>query len=213
VRIPTFSRTATTETDETARVPVQPRRDDEPTTQSITKARRDDEPTTQSITEPRRDDEPTTQTITEPRRTSTVTPPTAADRKPITVGRPAGPVTAAEPVTAEPARVRRPRASGLATVGLIVSIAGIALVLSGPLAGWGIGVAGLGLLLSVAGLSATRKQHIAGKSDAMIGILVAIGAIVLGVLALNGQLSWLGTDTQPATNLREWLDAQFTNRF
>ncbi|BCY14764.1 hypothetical protein L3i22_098520 [Actinoplanes sp. L3-i22] len=189
--MPTFSRTATSDTDETtARVPVQTRRDDEPTTQTITK----------------------------PRPTSTVTPPTETERsRPITVGRPvtpAEPVTAsAKPVTAEPARVRRPRASGLATVGLIVSIAGIALVLSGPLAGWGIGVAGLGLLLSVAGLSATRKQHVAGKGDAMIGIAVSIGAIVLGVLALNGQLSWLGTDTQPATNLREWLDAQFANRF
>jgi hypothetical protein len=92
-------------------------------------------------------------------------------------------------------------------------VAGIALVLSGPLAGYGIGVAALGLILSLAGLSATRKQHVAGKGDALIGIAVAIGAIVLGVLALNGQLSWLGTDTQPASTLREWLDAQFANRF
>ncbi|WP_436526724.1 hypothetical protein [Actinoplanes sp. HUAS TT8] len=187
--MPTFSRTATTDTDETARVPVQPRRDDEPTTQNITKPRTD---------------EGTTQTLVKP-RTSTVTPPTAAERKPIAVGRPAEPV--------KPAVVRRPRTSGLATLGLIVSIAGIALVLSGPMAGYGIGVAGLGLLLSLAGLGATRKQHVAGKGDALIGIAVSIGAIVLGVLALNGQLSWLGTDVQPASNLREWLDAQFANRF
>lgn len=181
MRMPTFSRTATTDTDETARVPVQPRRDDEPTTQTIVKP-----------------------------KPATVTPPTAAERKPITVGRPAG---TAAPVTTTPAPVRRPRTSGLATVGLIVSVAGIALVLSGPLVGYGIGVAGLGLLFSLAGLSATRKRHVAGKADALIGIAVAIGAIVLGVLALNGQLSWLGTDVQPASNLREWLDAQFATRF
>ncbi|GIE83879.1 hypothetical protein Are01nite_03590 [Actinoplanes regularis] len=172
--MPTFSRTATSDT-ETARVPVRPRRDEDATTQTITKP-----------------------------PASTVTPPTEAERKPVVVGRPAAPA---------PAPVRRPRASGLATFGLIAGVAGLALVLSGPLAGWGLGVAGLGLLLSLLGLSATRKQHVAGKADALIGIVVALGAIVLGVLALNGQLSWLGTDTQPPSDLREWLDAQFANRF
>ncbi|GAA2889101.1 hypothetical protein Acy02nite_58690 [Actinoplanes cyaneus] len=195
--MPTFSRTATTDTDETTRVPVQPRRDNDATTQNITRTRTD---------------ESTTQTLVKP-RTSTVTPPTEAERKPIAVGGPVGADRpAARPVT-EPARPRRPRTSGLATLGLILSVAGIALVLSGPLAGYGIGVAGLGLLLSLAGLSATRKQHVAGKGDALIGIAVAIGAIVLGILALNGQLSWLGTDMHPASDLREWLDAQFTSRF
>jgi hypothetical protein len=196
VRIPTFSRAATTETAstdtaETARVPVQPRRADD-----------------------------TTQDINIKPRPSTVTPPTDADRKPITVGRPVTPPPATPagratpaPAGTAPARVRRPRASLLATFGLIVSVAGAALVLSGPLAGWGIGVAGLGLVLSLAGLNATRKQHVAGKTDALIGALVAAGAIALGVLALTGSLSWLGTDMQPASNLREWLDAQFANRF
>ncbi|GAA4592644.1 hypothetical protein BJY16_000703 [Actinoplanes octamycinicus] len=193
MRIPTFSRAATTETAETTRVPVQPRRDDD---------------TTQDITRP---------------RTSTVTPPTEAQRKPVPVGRPAEaparPAPADSPAgspAAKPtpaATTRRPRASLLATLGLIAAVAGIALVLSGPLAGWGIGVAGLGLVLSLAGLSATRKQHVAGKTDALIGLLVSLGAIALGVLALTGSLSWLGTDTQPASDLREWLDAQFANRF
>ena len=36
---------------------------------------------------------------------------------------------------------------------------------------------------------------------------------LVGVLALTGQLNWLGTDVQPVNNLREWLDAQFANRF
>ncbi|GAA2681976.1 hypothetical protein Apa02nite_014660 [Actinoplanes palleronii] len=199
--MPTFARTATTETAETPRTPVQPRRTDDATTQNITRER--SEPTTQDINKP---------------STSTVTPPTAAQRKPITVANPVTPVTPVSPATpatpaAVPVATRRPRASLLATLGLIVSVAGIALVLSGPLAGWGIGVAGLGLVLSLAGLSATRKQHVAGKTDALIGVVVALGAIVLGILALEGQIYWLGTDTQPATSLREWLDAQFANRF
>ena len=113
------------------------------------------------------------------------------------------------PVTAP----RKPRASLLATLGLIVSVAAALLVLSGPLLGYGIGLGVLGLILSLGGLSATGKQHIAGKTDALIGMMLSLGAIVIGVLALTGSLSWLGTDLQPVTSLREWLDAQFIDRF
>ncbi|BFU42595.1 hypothetical protein [Krasilnikovia sp. MM14-A1004] len=113
------------------------------------------------------------------------------------------------PVTAVP----KPRASLLATLGLIAAVTSALLVLSGPLVGYGIGLAALALVLSLAGFSATGKRHVAGKTDALIGMCVALGAIVVGVLALTGSLPWLGTDTQPATNLREWLDAQFANRF
>jgi hypothetical protein len=107
----------------------------------------------------------------------------------------------------------KPRASLLATFGLILGVASILLVLSGPLLGYGIGVAGLALILSLAGIHATGKRHVAGKTDALIGMVLSLGAIVLGVLALTGSLTWLGTDVQPVNNLREWLDSQFGNRF
>ncbi|MGA5302018.1 DUF4190 domain-containing protein [Nucisporomicrobium flavum] len=113
------------------------------------------------------------------------------------------------PVPAGP----KPRASLLATLGLITGVAGALLVLSGPLMGYGIGVAALSLILSVAGLRATKKRHVAGKTDALIGLVLALAAIVVGVLALTGSLSWLGTDMQPVTSVREWLDAQFIDRF
>ncbi|PRY31460.1 hypothetical protein CLV70_103347 [Pseudosporangium ferrugineum] len=113
------------------------------------------------------------------------------------------------PVVAGP----KPRASLLATLGLITGVAGALLVLSGPLLGYGIGVAGLALVLSVAGIRATGKRHVAGKTDALIGMVLALAAIVVGVLALTGSLSWLGTDMQPVTSVREWLDAQFIDRF
>jgi hypothetical protein len=113
------------------------------------------------------------------------------------------------PVAAGP----KPRASLLATLGLIVSVAAALLVLSGPLLGYGIGLAVLGLILSLSGIHATGKRHIAGKTDALIGMVLSLGAIVVGVLALTGSLSWLGTDMQPVTSVREWLDAQFIDRF
>jgi hypothetical protein len=107
----------------------------------------------------------------------------------------------------------KPRASLLATLGLIVSVAAALLVLSGPLLGYGIGLAVLGLILSLSGVHATGKRHIAGKTDALIGMILALGAIVVGVLALTGSLSWLGTDMQPVNSVREWLDARFVDRF
>ena len=141
----------------------------------------------------------------------TVAPPPPVYR---TEAERAADVTAPEPVVAEPVVTGpKPRASLLATLGLILGVAGALLVLSGPLLGYGIGVAGLALVLSLLGIRATGKRHVAGKSDALIGMVLSLAAIVVGVLALTGSLSWLGTDMQPVTSLREWLDAQFANRF
>jgi len=114
-----------------------------------------------------------------------------------------------EPVVAGP----KPRASLLASLGLVLAVASALLVLSGPLLGYGIGVAVLALILSLCGIHATGKRHVAGKSDALLGMVLSLAAIVVGVLALTGSLSWLGTDMQPVNSTREWLDAQFANRF
>jgi hypothetical protein len=107
----------------------------------------------------------------------------------------------------------KPRASLMATLGLILGVASALLVLSGPLLGYGIGLAVLALVVSLAGVFATRRRHVAGKSDALIGMALSLAAIVVGVLALTGSLSWLGTDMQPVNSLREWLDARFVDRF
>ena len=108
---------------------------------------------------------------------------------------------------------RRPRASLLATLGLILGVASLLLVLSGPLMGYGIAVAGLALILSLSGVHATGKRHVAGKTDALLGMIFSLAAIVLGVLALTGSLGWLGTDVQPVNSVREWLDARIVDRF
>ena len=114
-----------------------------------------------------------------------------------------------QPVIAGP----KPRASFLATLGLILSVVGAMLVLSGPLLGYGIGVAVLALILSLSGIHATGRRHVAGKTDALIGMFLSLGAIVVGVLALTGSLSWLGTDMHPVQSVRDWLDANVTSHF
>ncbi|MFF5293719.1 hypothetical protein [Paractinoplanes globisporus] len=197
MRIPTFSRQTEPETAEAERPAA------------ASPATATDNRTTPVL--PRRDDEPTT---TELRRTPPPPPP------PSTVSRPVFPKDDTDTDTDTDTAVRppvaagpKPRASMLATFGLILGVAAVLLVLSGPLLGWGIGVAGLALILSLSGIHATGKRHVAGKSDALLGMVLALGAIVLGVLALTGSLSWLGTDTNSVSTFREWLDAHTVNHF
>ncbi|MEU8297795.1 DUF308 domain-containing protein [Micromonospora sp. NPDC048909] len=122
---------------------------------------------------------------------------------------------AAEPAEPEPPVVRgpKPRASLLATLGLVIGVAGALFVLTGTLAGYGIGLGAVGAVLSVLGLSATRRRHIAGKTDALFGIVFGLGAVVIGVLAMTGQFDWPTTDGDWVQRFREWLDSQFVDRF
>ncbi|MER7890604.1 DUF308 domain-containing protein [Micromonospora sp. NPDC094482] len=122
---------------------------------------------------------------------------------------------AAEPAEPEPPVERgpKPRASLLATLGLVIGVAGALFVLTGTLAGYGIGLGAVGAVLSVLGLSATRRRHIAGKTDALFGIVFGLGAVVLGVLAMTGQFDWPTTDGDWVQRFREWLDSQFVDRF
>lgn len=136
--------------------------------------------------------------------TTTTLPPVSETERARTISEPAAVPTAPAP---------RARASFIATLGLIFGVTGALLVLSGPLLGYGIGVAAVALLLSLAGIFTTRKRHVAGKTDALIGLALSIGALVIGVLALAGQLWWLGTDTNTVTDFRSWLDTQFEARF
>ncbi|MBQ1052557.1 thrombospondin [Micromonospora sp. C51] len=106
----------------------------------------------------------------------------------------------------------RPRASLLATLGLIVGVASVLSVLTGALAGYGIALGAVGAVLAVLGLMATRRRHIAGKSDALLGIAFGLGAVVLGVLAMTGQYDWPTTDGDVVVRFREWLDSQFVDR-
>ncbi|MEU7586164.1 thrombospondin [Micromonospora sp. NPDC049230] len=119
-------------------------------------------------------------------------------------------VTTPEPPAA---RGPKPRASLLATLGLIVSVAGALFVLTGTLAGYGIGLGAFGAVLAVLGLMATRRRHVAGKTDALFGVLIGLAAVVIGVLAMTGQFDWPTTDGDWVQRFREWLDSQFVDRF
>ncbi|MEU4157557.1 hypothetical protein [Actinoplanes sp. NPDC026670] len=188
MRLPTFPRQTTVDDADTERTPVAPRRD-----------------------------EPTTATLTPVRPDTTVAPPPARPQtfRPAPVSETQRAKAVSEPVAVpEPSAPPAPRAraSLVATLGLVLSVAGALLVLSGPLLGYGVGVSAVALVLSIAGVFATRKRHVAGKTGALIGVVLSLAAVVIGVLALAGQLWWLGTDTQTVTEFRTWLDTQFETR-
>jgi hypothetical protein len=107
----------------------------------------------------------------------------------------------------------RPRASLLATLSLIFGVAAALFVLTGTLAAYGIALGAVALLLSFAGMSATGRRHVAGKSDALLGLLLGLGAVGLGVLAVIGQFDWPNTDADTVQRFREWLDSQTVDRF
>ena len=99
----------------------------------------------------------------------------------------------------------RPRASLMATLSLVLGVAAALLVLTGVLAGPGVALGLLAAIVGLAGVAATSKRHVAGKSDALLGGGLGLGAIVVGVLALTGNLSWLNGDTNQVMRVHDWI--------
>ncbi len=116
-----------------------------------------------------------------------------------------------QPAVTVPAGAK-PRASLLATLALAIGVTSVLFVLTGTLAGYGIGLGVLAMLVSIGGISATSRRHVAGKSDALIGLALGFGAVIVGVLALTGQFLWPATDGETVQRFREWLDAQLLDR-
>jgi hypothetical protein len=102
-------------------------------------------------------------------------------------------------------RVRRPRTSMMATLGLVVSVAAVLAVASGSLVRLGIALGAVGLLFGLIGLATTRRRHVSGSTEAIIALLLSLGAVVVGILAVSDQLSWLSPDTDNVARLRDWL--------
>jgi hypothetical protein len=100
----------------------------------------------------------------------------------------------------------RPRASLMATLSLVVGLVAALTVLTGVLAGPGVGIGLLAAFAAIGGIAATSRRHVAGRMDAMLGLVLGLGAIVMGVLMLTGNISWLDTGTDQVMRVRDWLD-------
>jgi hypothetical protein len=99
------------------------------------------------------------------------------------------------------------RTSALASIALVLAIAAALVVATGVLAVIGMGVGVLALLFAIGGLSATGRRYrfIAGRGVALVGLLLATAAIVVGILAIIGVLPGFDTDTNMVEQLHDWL--------
>ncbi len=110
----------------------------------------------------------------------------------------------------EPAPPRWVRISAMATLGLIVGLAALFATLTGLLAPVGVAAGVVGGAISAGGLVGASRRGVTGHSVALLGLLLSIGAIVLGVLAIGGYLPWLDSRTDEVVKARDWLNAHLT---
>jgi hypothetical protein len=118
---------------------------------------------------------------------------------------PARPAPAADAPVVPATKGPRPRASLTATLSLILGVVAALSVLTGVLAGPGVAVGLLAALAGLVGVAASSRRHVAGKTDAFLGIALGIGAIVIGVLVLTGNLSWLDGHVDQVMRVHGWL--------
>jgi hypothetical protein len=103
---------------------------------------------------------------------------------------------------------RRPRASMLATLSLVVGVVAALALLTGMLTGPAIATGAIAALFGFGGLSATTRRHVAGKGDALFGIALGLATVVVGTLALTGTLALFDGGANYVTEARDWLQVQ-----
>jgi hypothetical protein len=109
--------------------------------------------------------------------------------------------TPAKPVATGP----RARASVVATMALMFGLTAALSVLTGVLAGLGVAIGMIAAFLGVGGVATTTRRHVTGKGNAMLGLALGLAAVVIGTLAVTGNLAWLKVTTNEVARVHEWL--------
>jgi hypothetical protein len=105
-------------------------------------------------------------------------------------------------------RPRWAHVSAMATLGLILGVVAMAVTLTGILAPEGVALGVIGGAVAAGGLVGASRRGVTGHSLALLGLVLSLGAILLGVLAISGQLSWLDSKTDEVGRVHDWLVAQ-----
>jgi 1,4-dihydroxy-2-naphthoate octaprenyltransferase len=128
------------------------------------------------------------------------------------------PATTADPMAEserdeERERVVEPReakrwahVSALASLTLVVGVLAVAATMTGLLAPIGFAAGVLAVLLGAVATYSITRPNVTGHGLVVFGVLFGVAAIVLSLLAINGQLSWLSNNTNEITNLHNWLN-------
>lgn len=93
----------------------------------------------------------------------------------------------------------------LASLGLAVAMVAVLAVATGTLVRLGVAVGVVALLVALAGVPATALPRRVGRTEVLIALVLALGAIVVGGLAAAGALPWLDPDTNQVARLADWL--------
>jgi hypothetical protein len=105
-----------------------------------------------------------------------------------------------------PPRRRWTHVSAWATIGLITGLVAVVASLTGLLAPEGVALGVLSMIICLVGWRSVRRTHVTGHSLVLIGLLAALAAIVIGVLAITGDIAWFTTDSDQVGRLHAWLD-------
>jgi hypothetical protein len=118
--------------------------------------------------------------------------------------------TVAQPATATVGtdRARWAHVSPMATLSLIVGVVAIVAALTGLMAAEAIVLGVIGGAIAAGGLVSASRRGVTGHSLALLGLIASLGAILLGVLAIGGELSWLDSKTDEVNRLHSWLLSQ-----
>ena len=108
----------------------------------------------------------------------------------------------------EPERRRWAHVSAMATFSLIIGVVAVAAALTGLLAAEAVVLGVIGGGVAAGGLVGASRRGVTGHSLALIGLIASLGAILLGVLAIGGELSWLDSKTDEVSRLHSWLLTQ-----
>jgi hypothetical protein len=148
----------------------------------------------------------------EPMDETTVDKTVASNRSGDAAVRTREPVRSREPVT-EPvveASPRWTRTSAFATLGLIIGVVAVLATLTGLLAPVGVALGVVGGAIAAGGLVGASRRGVTGHGVALLGLVCSLIAIVIGVLAISGNLSWLSTRTDEVARLRDWLNVHIS---
>jgi hypothetical protein len=94
----------------------------------------------------------------------------------------------------------------IAALSLIVGTLSVTATLTGLLAPLGFATGVLAVLLGIVGTLAVRRPSVTGHGLIIFGMIFGAVAIVLSVLAMNGQLSWLSSKTDEIATVHNWLN-------
>ena len=100
------------------------------------------------------------------------------------------------------------RVSGMATLSLILGVVALSATFTGLLAAQGVALGVIGGAVAAGGLVGAGRPGSTGHSVAFLGMIASLGAILLGILAIGGELSWLNSRTDEVARVHNWLISQ-----